>query len=70
MKSLHDRGTFKVNGQRLKLYYGGTFNAHEEVARFTDVPIDPVRRRKDRLEVLKNKRLWGGNPIFSLLEEH
>jgi hypothetical protein len=36
-KSLHDGRTFKVNGQRLKLYYGGMFNAHEEVARFTDV---------------------------------
>jgi hypothetical protein len=37
VKSLHDGSTFKVNGQRLKLYYGGMFNAHEEVARFTDV---------------------------------
>ena len=40
VKSLHDGGTFKVNGQRLKLYYGGAFNAHEEVGRFTDVPKD------------------------------
>ena len=37
VKSLHHGSTFKVNGQRLKLYYAGTFNAHEEVGRFTDV---------------------------------
>jgi hypothetical protein len=40
VKSLHDASTFKVNGQRLKLYYGGTFNTHEEVGRFTDVSTD------------------------------
>ena len=40
VKNLHDGSTFKVNGQRLKLYYGGMFNAHEEVARFIDVSID------------------------------
>jgi hypothetical protein len=38
VKNLQDGGTFKVNGQRLKLYHGGTFDAQEEVERFTEVP--------------------------------
>lgn len=36
LRNLRDGGTFKVNGQRLKVYYGGTLNAHEEVGWFTD----------------------------------
>lgn len=38
IKNLHEWSTFKVNGQKLKVYHGGTFNAHEEVGRFTNVP--------------------------------
>jgi hypothetical protein len=36
IKNLKGGDTFKVNGHRLKIYYGGDFDTHEEVVRFTD----------------------------------
>ena len=38
IKNLHEGSTFKVNGQRLKVYHDGMFNAHKEVGQFTNVP--------------------------------
>jgi hypothetical protein len=51
-----------VNGQRLKLYFGGEFN------RFTTkIPLtDPWINEKGVELTTLNKRLLGGNPIFYL----